>query len=79
MIAHLNGTASDRTGEFYGKCLAIADLHERIAFINRGQEWVVRRLREMLPKVRDDAMHADLEAMLSTHEANIERAGRVAR
>ena len=46
----------------------------RIAFINRGQGWVVKKLREMLPKVRDDRMHADFKAMLESHEENIRRA-----
>src|SRR5690348_16698594 len=58
----------------YEKCLAIPDLEERIAFINRGQSWVARKLREMLPKIRDDDMHADLTVMLRTHEINISRA-----
>ncbi|MGN6147441.1 MAG: nitronate monooxygenase [Rhizomicrobium sp.] len=73
-IAHLDGTASSKVGAFYEKCLVIADLKERIAFINRGQGWVVKKLREMLPKVRDDAMHADFKAMLESHEENIRRA-----
>ncbi len=72
-IAHLDGEASPRVGAFYGKCLAIADLPERAAFINRGQGWVVRKLREMLPRTRDDAMHADFSAMLKSHEENIAR------
>jgi hypothetical protein len=73
-IAHLEGAASLRVGAFYEKCLAIADLPERAAFINRGQGWVVRKLREMLPRTRDDAMHADFAAMLKSHEVNIARA-----
>jgi hypothetical protein len=73
-IRRLSGEVSPRTGDFYEKCLAISDLPERVAFINRGQGWVVRRLKEMLPKVRDEAMHADLSAMLKTHEVNIARA-----
>lgn len=73
-ISHLGGEASDRTGDFYGKCLAIADPDERLAFLNRGQGWVMRKIREMLPKIRDDAMHADLKDMLEVHEANIARA-----
>ena len=73
-IAHLDGAASAKTGAFYEKCLAIPDLAERTAFINRGQGWVVKKLREMLPKVRDDAIHADFNAMLISHEENIARA-----
>lgn len=73
-IAQLEGEASPRTGAFYEKCLAIADLAERVAFINRGQDRVARRLRDMLPRTRDDAMHADFSAMLKGHDENIARA-----
>ena len=72
-IGHLKGEPSLRAGAFYEKCLAIPDLGERVAFINRGQGWVVRKLQEALPKVRDDAMHADFTAMLKCHEENIVR------
>jgi len=73
-IAELQGDASPRVGDSYKKCLAIAGLKERIAFINRGQGWVVRKLRDMLPRMRDDAMHADFAEMLTRHEDNIARA-----
>ena len=73
-IGHLDGEPSSKVGAFYEKCLAFTDLKERIAFINRGQGWVVKKLREMLPKVRDDRMHADFKAMLVSHEENIRRA-----
>jgi hypothetical protein len=43
----------------------------RVAFLNRGQGWVVRKLREILPRVRDDRLHADFAEMLQSHEANI--------
>jgi nitronate monooxygenase len=72
-IRHLDGTPSPRTGAFYGKAMAIADLPARLAFLNRGQGWVVRKLREMLPKIRDDALYRDLDAMLSSHEQNIDK------
>jgi nitronate monooxygenase len=64
-------------GAFYDKAMAISDLGERIAFLNRGQGWVVRKLREMLPRVRDDSLHADLTEMLRSHEANIALAAEV--
>jgi nitronate monooxygenase len=73
-IGRLDGAPSPKVGAFYEKCLAIPDLKERIAFINRGQGWVVRKLREMLPNVRDDAMRADFTDMLVSHEDNIRKA-----
>lgn len=70
-IKLLGENPSAETGAFYGKAMAITDLHERIVFLNRGQGWVVRKLREMLPRLRDERLHADLAEMLRSHEINI--------
>jgi hypothetical protein len=67
---------SSKLGAFYEKAMAIGDLGERIAFLNRGQGWVVRKLRELLPRVRDNSLHTDLSEMLRSHEANIALAPR---
>ncbi len=67
----VNGTPSLRVGAFYDKAMAIEDLAARLAFLNRGQGWVVRKLRDMLPKIRDDGIHKDLMEMLASHERNI--------
>ena len=67
----LGESPTPTVGAFYGKAMAIVDLGERIAFLNRGQAWVVRKLRELLPRVRSDQLHADLAEMLRSHEANI--------
>ncbi|MGE3283117.1 MAG: DUF6306 domain-containing protein [Alphaproteobacteria bacterium] len=64
-------TPSARVGAFYEKAIAIGDLSERIAFLNRGQGWVARKLRKALPRIRNDHVHADLTEMLRSHEANI--------
>ena len=73
-IQHLRGAPSAKTGAFYEKAMAISDVRERLAFLNRGQGWVVRKLERLLPTVRDDALHADLAAMLESHRDNIELA-----
>lgn len=65
------GRQAPMMGSFYETAMAIEDLGRRLAFLNRGQSWVVKKLRELLPRVRDDALHADLDAMLRSHEANI--------
>jgi hypothetical protein len=74
----LGAAPSARTGAFYDKAMAIADLGDRLAFLNRGQGWVVRKLREALPRVRDDGLYRDLADMLQSHEANIALAEAVA-
>jgi Domain of unknown function (DUF6306) len=82
MLAHwlkaLDAVLSDKVGAFHEKAMAIADLDARIVFLNRGQGWVVRRLRDMLPRVRDDGLRKDLADMLQAHEANIALANEVA-
>jgi hypothetical protein len=44
---------------------------ERLALVNRGQDWVVRKLREALPNVTDRELANDLSIMLTSHEENI--------
>ncbi|MAC59093.1 MAG: hypothetical protein CMH85_12645 [Novosphingobium sp.] len=73
-IARLGKCPSRKTGSFAVKALAISDPFERLAFLNRGQSWVVRKLEQLLPRVRDDALHSDLKAMADKHRTNIELA-----
>ena len=72
-VQRLDGVPSPEVGAFYDMAMAIADLPARLAFLNKGQDWVVRQLREMLPKIKDEALYRDLDAMLKAHERNIEK------
>jgi hypothetical protein len=77
LLGHVKALGAEPTpnmGAFHGKCMAIADVRERIAFLNRGQGWVVKKIKPMLARVRDDRLHADLKEMLDSHEVNIARA-----
>ncbi len=64
---------SIKIGTFYEKAMAVTDLKLRMELLNRGQGWVVRKLRDMMPRVRDERLHADLTEMLRSHETNIAR------
>ena len=70
-VRGLDATPSDQTGAFHGKAMAIADIGQRLAFLNRGQGWVVRKLRELLQQPLPEPLRADLAEMLAAHEANI--------
>jgi hypothetical protein len=70
----LDAEPSQAVGAFFGKAMAISDIEARIAFVNRGQGWVVRKLAEMLPQIRDNGLQANLRAMLVAHVQNIETA-----
>jgi hypothetical protein len=39
-------------------------MRARLAFLNRGQGWVVRKLEALLATVRDETLHAELTEML---------------
>ena len=57
-------------GAFYDKAMAIESLDERLPFVDKGQQWVIRKLREYLPGCDDPLMRGELEQMLSIHEVN---------
>ena len=71
-VQQLEGTPSQKVGAFHDKAMAIADIEPRLAFLNRGQGWVARKLEALLPTIRDDVIHADLAAMLKSHQSNID-------
>lgn len=72
-IQALEATPSSTTGAFHGKAMAIGDLGQRLAFLNRGQAWVVKRLQALIPRVEDPQVRTDLGEMLAAHHHNIER------
>lgn len=77
LVERLGGTPSPATGAFYDKVMATEGFAAQLALLNRGQGWVVRKLAEALPRLRDDAMHADLKQMVDAHEVNIQACERV--
>ncbi|KVM50820.1 2-nitropropane dioxygenase [Burkholderia ubonensis] len=70
-IRSLKATPTRETGAFYEKAMAIDDLAERMAFLNRGQRWVVRKLQALLPTLDNPEIHHALTLMLVSHEKNI--------
>jgi len=50
--------------------MAIESLDERLPFVDKGQQWVIRKLREYLPGCHDDLIRGELERMLQIHEVN---------
>lgn len=73
-IQRLGGAPSGKTGAFYDKAVAITNPVERLSFLNRGQQWVVRKLEVLLPRIRDELLQADLREMAMRHQTNIAEA-----
>jgi hypothetical protein len=65
------GAPSQATGAFYEKVLAITDEKARLNFVNRGQGWVVKKLKDAIPRIADEHVVKDLGVMLVSHEENI--------
>lgn len=63
--------SSPEAGAFDGKAMTIADLAERITFLDRGRGRVVRKLHEMLARVRDDRLHTSLADLVESHEPTL--------
>jgi len=72
-VGRLGGTPSRATGAFYDKVMALDSPAARLALLNRGQDWVVRRLREATARIADGALLTDLGDMLEAHRHNIDR------
>jgi 5-formyltetrahydrofolate cyclo-ligase len=70
-IVRLGGTPTLATGAFYEKLLATKEPDRRLDLLSRGQAWVVRKIREALPRIADDALHRGLKEMLEVHERNV--------
>lgn len=66
----LDAEPTPERGAFYEKCMAISDLPERLALVDRGQKWVIRKLEGLLEQVTHPRIRQELEAVLSTHEVN---------
>ncbi len=70
-VTRLGGAPSTRTGDFLEKVLAKQGLEARLGFLNRGQDWVVRKLEEVLPQLDEGGLRKDLTHMLDLHVQNI--------
>jgi len=73
-IKILGAKPSEKTGDFYEKCIKISDLAERLTFLNRGQNWVVKKLDELLPRIGDPNLILALREMRETHVENMKLA-----
>jgi nitronate monooxygenase len=70
-LVQLGAEPSDKVGDFYEKAMAVPDFENRLAFTNRGQAWVVRRLNDLVPQIEDPGLADMLQAMLDAHIENI--------
>ena len=77
LLRHIDAPASRATGEFLQKALAIHGQRERLAFLNRGQAWVARRIERALPRIADTRVRERLREMHHSHVENIDACERL--
>ena len=70
-IHSAGGESSKATGDFLGKALAVQGRVARLAFLNRGQGWVARKIAEALPQIGNAPVREMLQQMHASHLANI--------
>ena len=71
-IRSLGNVPSSAVGEFFGKALAVQGRVPRLAFLNRGQGWVARKITEALPRIPLGPVRKILHEMRESHIENIE-------
>ena len=66
-IQRLRGAPSRKTSFRYDEAIAVSDLTLRLACLRQCECWAVQKLENLVPAVRDEALRADLAAMLVSH------------
>lgn len=69
-LEHLGVEPGHQVGAFHDRAMAIADMSERLAFVDRGQRWVIRRIATLLPDCADPFIRAELQEVLQVHQDN---------
>lgn len=66
-LERLGATPSQKIGDFYDKCMAIDDLEARLALVDKGQRWVLRKVEAILPRLQDAGMIAAMKDVRDRH------------
>lgn len=70
-VRRLGGQPSNRTGDFVEKVRAVSDFRGKLELLNRGQQWVIRKINQKLPEIADQELAGFLGVMAQGHEVNI--------
>lgn len=70
-IEYLGSPPSTGTSDFYQKCMTIDNLNERLMLLNKGQEWVVRKINGILARIQALFVFERLRLMRDRHTNNV--------
>lgn len=71
VVRKLGGVAGSEIGAFEAKVLALEGMEARMALLNRGQAWVLRRLRSLLDGIDDADVAELLQDVFDRHARNV--------
>lgn len=66
-LQHLGEVPKQGIGDFYEKCMAIPDLDDRLALVDKGQRWVLRRVEAMLPRLSEPKLILAMKDIRDLH------------
>lgn len=70
-ILRLGGNLSAGKGDFAQKVMDLETLNERLHLLARGQQWVIRKIDDLLKNVLDGETRSFLQEMREVHERNV--------
>jgi nitronate monooxygenase len=71
MLLHIGSRGSGNVGDFADKVMALPDLEARMKLLVKGQEWVVRKIEELLEGPLPSELTAELGEVHRVHIENI--------
>ncbi|MEE8320060.1 MAG: DUF6306 domain-containing protein [bacterium] len=72
MIMRLGENSGGVVGDFHEKVMALDDDAERLRLLIKGQDWVVRKVDELLDGDLESSFAEDLNEMKRVHVVNID-------
>lgn len=76
-IHALGASPSTAMGSLYHQADVLGDALATLAFLNRHEAWVIRRLEALLPRIAVNGLHADLLSMLASQHYTLHESERV--
>lgn len=71
MLLHIGSKGSGNVGDFADKVMALPDLGARMKLLVKGQEWVVRKIEELMEESLPEGMVEELNDVHRVHVENI--------
>jgi nitronate monooxygenase len=72
MLLHIGSKGSGNVGDFADKVMALPDLTQRMELLIKGQQWVVRKIEELMEEKLPAGIAEKLDEVHRVHVDNIE-------